>query len=79
MATKPKIPVKPLKKPAPDPETCEHCKHFDNSANTDSMGWCNRYPPVPVFNELAEGNISQERPAVEDCDTCGEFKRRLNS
>lgn len=74
--TKPK--AKPVKKPAHDPETCGHCKHFESNV-TDPYGWCNRYPPVVVVTDAVESGLSYERPIVECSETCGEFKRRLNS
>lgn len=63
------------KKVEPDPETCEHCKHFVGNED-DQYGYCKRFPPVAVVDE---GSQEWSQPVVMESETCGEFKRRLNS
>jgi hypothetical protein len=58
-----------------DKETCGHCKHFQKNDH-DSYGYCYRYPPVVL--PLDDG-FTCERPVVESDETCGEFRRVLNS
>lgn len=64
-----------------DRPTCRTCPHWldlDDKATDadDSLGWCLRYPPVPValapdcFRERTI--ILSQHPETEGLDSCGE-------
>lgn len=63
------------KKPAPDPQSCEGCKHFLQNEK-DEFGYCRRYPPVPTVDD---GVTVTAWLVLHASDLCGEFSRKLNS
>jgi len=62
-------------KPEPDPESCGHCHHWQGNDARD-YGYCRRFPPAVV---ASEDGPEFAHPVTECSETCGEFKRRLNS
>ena len=63
------------KKPAPDPQSCESCKHFLKNA-ADDYGYCRRFPPVPTVDD---GATVTAWPVLHASELCGEFGCKLNS
>lgn len=63
------------KKPAPDPQSCGTCRHFQQNEK-DEFGYCRRYPPVP---NIEDGATVTSWPVLHASDLCGEFSRKLNS
>lgn len=58
---------------------CAHCKHFKPDPKDLRRGFCNRYPPAPVFAGVAKGmpQIRTVSPMVVGVQTCGEFSSRI--
>ena len=59
------------KKTEADPQSCASCRFFVPN-QTDSVGYCRRFPPVPVAEEEMTVSVF---PVTDSADWCGEYVR----
>lgn len=59
-------------------EHCETCRFFDplEGPDSESLGWCRRYPPVYIGDEQHTRAVEDEfrQPIVDAVEFCGEHQ-----
>lgn len=56
--------------------TCDHYVEMQMGNNPVAIGFCRRYPPIPVLTDTESNFISSHYPQVERNEWCGEFSKR---